>query len=409
MHRHGDLFRPCGAVNSKRYNPHVLSLFSFIVDPPPPPVPVPRPAPAIHHDMPRPTSFAVATSVTDDDSDDSTCIIDLEATSMVVDALQLNNNSEEMRTTFACESTCKDCDKYLVSTGILGYGCEGRELLEVLSSENEDDDNDDNDDDEDMWLSDVASVDSAHWSNVSYLSDLCFPMDESQDSSPNEQPPLDDADPQDKTSHHPREQQGIGRAGATMANTNTTVAREAHPSPKPEGKMHSLSKGGATLVWSGSVWWVGDFPCVWTSLSTRQSSRWDHGIIPRILLMKPLCALFLLTLHDSVNQVSQQGTVVSNNISLQPDDVICGQSTNLSDYHPGNIRYRSTIARLQSAYQSNRRGSQQAEVVQEVLDVIFGTGGRFLIKVDKEKEPPTWDLAPQATYLEKIKKALRRK
>ena len=72
-------------------------------------------------------------------------------------------------------------------------------------------------------------------------------------------------------------------------------------------------------------------------------------------------------------------TTPCQGLTVQPNDVICDRDV-AAQQHPGNVEYRKIIRRHRAAYQNADKRINKQMVRDEVIDLIYKTNGRFLVK-----------------------------
>ncbi len=112
---------------------------------------------------------------------------------------------------------------------------------------------------------------------------------------------------------------------------------------------------------------------------------------------------------DQSSSPLPDGTTSSNNIEGHfdvplPSDIIMGRGKPFHT-HPGNQRMLQIIDGNKERYNSTKRHNRR-EVAQEVLDVIFETGARFLKRVEGEEY---WEEVSRSATFDKVSHAIRSK
>ena len=112
------------------------------------------------------------------------------------------------------------------------------------------------------------------------------------------------------------------------------------------------------------------------------------------------------TLLETVSAMLTPNGAESDSTTLLEMDVIWGRSSNASECHPGNVRFRSVIERHQDAYQGTRVRAEKQRIASTVMEEVasWSPGGRFLRR-DSHQE---WVEVDPSNAMEKIMKALRR-
>lgn len=112
--------------------------------------------------------------------------------------------------------------------------------------------------------------------------------------------------------------------------------------------------------------------------------------------------------------------------NLRNRDIICGRTTKQIETHPGNCWFRGLVLKHKDAYTSTRKRVEKQAILDDLINKIFLSGGRFVakkVKLANDKTEP-WCLkerplddagarvvyvpVEQRAYEEKVRKALRR-
>ena len=67
-------------------------------------------------------------------------------------------------------------------------------------------------------------------------------------------------------------------------------------------------------------------------------------------------------------------------LDVMPDDVLLGRGSGPND-HVGNIKFRDLVAERKSEYLSTNHRQTKALIAKEIVDQVYGRGGRFLKKL----------------------------
>jgi hypothetical protein len=117
-----------------------------------------------------------------------------------------------------------------------------------------------------------------------------------------------------------------------------------------------------------------------------------------------------------INENTTAGEYVKE---VHPNDVLFGRGSGPND-HEGNIRFREMVAQRKAEYMATNHRQTKAKIAKDIVDQVFGSGGRFLKKLEPSEanklgllteeqmhNQDVYEVVGDDTIMEKAKQALR--